>query len=194
VREKNLILGLVGAYMVDALEPEIAKLVITSRGLEPTRQLRFALRTAIRGARVRSAGFKGIFILEAAGEVFDLARLVYDECSQRIGHVTAVLATVGSREEPIKEAAVRIAVAQIGSEESFSFRLHKRGAHGLERDTSTLEREIGGAIWSALEGKYNKKPKVNLKSPDVTVVVEVLGPIAAIGISRRVWRESAQAA
>lgn len=180
--------------MVDALEPEIAKLVITSRGLEPTRQLRFALRTAIRGARVRSAGFKGIFILEAAGEVFDLARLVYDECSQRIGHVTAVLATVGSREEPIKEAAVRIAVAQIGSEESFSFRLHKRGAHGLERDTSTLEREIGGAIWSALEGKYNKKPKVNLKSPDVTVVVEVLGPIAAIGISRRVWRESAQAA
>lgn len=194
MREKNLILGLVGAYMVDALEPEIAKLVITSRGLEPTRQLRFALRTAIRGARVRSAGFKGIFILEAAGEVFDLARLVYDECSQRIGHVTAVLATVGSREEPIKEAAVRIAVAQIGSEESFSFRLHKRGAHGLERDTSTLEREIGGAIWSALEGKYNKKPKVNLKSPDVTVVVEVLGPIAAIGISRRVWRESAQAA
>ena len=175
--------------MVDALQPEIAKLVITSRGLEPARQLRFALRTAIRGARVRSAGFRGIFILEAAGEVFDLARLVYDECSQRIGHLTGVLATVESREEPIKEAAVRIAVAQIGSEESFSFRLHKRGVHGLEQDTSKLEREIGGAIWSALEGKYNKKPKVNLKSPNITVVAEVLGPIAAVGISRRAWRE-----
>ena len=31
---------------------------------------------------------------------------------------------------------MRIAVAQIGSEESFFFRLHKRGAHGLEQDTS----------------------------------------------------------
>jgi tRNA(Ser,Leu) C12 N-acetylase TAN1 len=66
---------------------------------------------------------------------------------------------------------------------------HKRGAHGLERDTSILEEEIGGAIWSALEGKYNKKPKVNLKNPDVTVIAEILGPTAAIGISRRAWRE-----
>ena len=174
--------------MAEEVHREIGKLLVTSRGLEPARHLRFALRTAISGAHVRSAGFRGIFVLEAGGEVSELAKLVYDECSQRIGHVTAVLATVDSREEPIKDAAVRVGAAEIGPEESFCFRLHKRGAHGLEHDTSKLEQEIGGAIWTALEGKYHKKPKVSLKDPDTTVVAEVLGPITAVGISRRAWR------
>jgi tRNA(Ser,Leu) C12 N-acetylase TAN1 len=107
--------------------------------------------------------------------------------------VTAVLATVESREEPIKDAAARIGAAQIGPEESFCFRLHKRGSHGLEQDTSMLEHEIGGAIWTALEGKYKKKPKVSLKNPDVTVIAEILGPIAAVGISSRAWREQVHA-
>jgi tRNA(Ser,Leu) C12 N-acetylase TAN1 len=103
--------------------------------------------------------------------------------------MTAVLATVESNEEPIKNAATRIGTAQIGSEESFCFRLHKRGAHGLERDTSTLEQEIGGEIWTALEAKYNRKPKVSLKNPDIIVIAEILGPMAAVGISRRNWRD-----
>jgi tRNA(Ser,Leu) C12 N-acetylase TAN1 len=176
-------------HMVNAVQQENIKLIITGRGLEPARQLRFALRRAIPGARVRSAGFRGIFTLEAEGGVFELAKLVFRECSERIGHVTAVLATVDSREELIQEAAARIGAPQIGPEESFCFRLHKRGAHGLEKDTSKLEQKIGGAIWTALEAKYNKKPKVNLKNPDITVIAEVLGPIAAVGISRRAWRE-----
>lgn len=176
--------------MVEELRHEIGKLIVTSRGLEPARHLRFALRRAIPGARVRGTGFRGVLSLEATGGISDLARLVYDECSQRIGHVTGILATVESREEPIKEAAVRIGVTQVGPEESFSFRLHKRGAHGLGQDTSKLEREIGGAIWMALEGTYHKKPKVNLKDPDVTVVSEILGPTAAWhlaqGLARRI--------
>jgi hypothetical protein len=52
-----------------------------------------------------------------------------------------------------------------------------------------LEQEIGGAIWTALEDKYSMKPTVRLKNADVTVVAEVLGPITAVGISRRDWRE-----
>ncbi|MGE5058583.1 MAG: THUMP domain-containing protein [Betaproteobacteria bacterium] len=64
--------------------------------------------------------------------------------------------------------------------------------HGLKKDTSTLEREIGGAIWIALEGKYQRRPKVNLKNPDITVIAEILGPIVAIVISRREWREEVQ--
>jgi hypothetical protein len=40
----------------------------------------------------------------------------------------------------------------------------------------------------ALETKYNTKPKVDLKNPDITVIAEILGPITAIGISRREWR------
>jgi tRNA(Ser,Leu) C12 N-acetylase TAN1 len=179
--------------MPQDLQHELVKLIITSRGLEPARHLRFALRAAIPGARVRSAGFRGIFALEAGGDVCELAKVVCRECSKRIGHVTAVLETVESREDAIKEAAARIGAAQIGSEESFCFRLRKRGAHGLEQDTSKLEREIGGAIWSELEAKFEKRPKVSLKNPDITVIAEILGPIAAIGISRRAWRDETQA-
>ena len=31
-------------------------------------------------------------------------------------------------------------------------------------------------------GKYQRRPKVNLKNPDITVIAEILGPIVAIGI------------
>lgn len=175
--------------MSEEFRQEIVKLIVTSRGLEPVRHLRFALRAAIPGARVRSAGFRGILALEAEGAIFEIAKLVCRECSESIGHVTAVLATVESREEPIKDAAVRIGGEQIGPDESFCFRLHKRGAHGLEHDTLKIEQEIGGVIWTALEGKYKKRPKVSLKNPDITVIAEILGPIAAVGISRRAWRE-----
>jgi tRNA(Ser,Leu) C12 N-acetylase TAN1 len=165
------------------------KLIATSRGLEPARYFKFALRRAIPGARIRGTGFRRVFAVEAEGDPSELAKLVYDECSQSIGHLTAVLTTGESKRESIKGAAARIGAAQIGPEESFCFRLHKRGAHGLEQDTSTLEREIGGAIWTELEGKYHKKPKVSLKNPDIAVIAEILGPTAAIGISRRAWRE-----
>lgn len=144
------------------------------------------------GARVRGTGFRGILSLEAEGDPTEVAKLIYEECAQNIGHLTAVLATVESKEESIRDAAVQIGAAQIGSEESFAFRLNKRGMHGLKKDTSTLEREIGGAIWIALEGKYQRRPKVNLKNPDITVIAEILGPIVAIGISRREWREEVQ--
>jgi tRNA(Ser,Leu) C12 N-acetylase TAN1 len=173
---------------------ELAKLIVTSAGLETARETRFALRTTIPGARVKRTGLKGIFSLEAAGNVLDIAQLVCRECAQIIGHLTAVLAEVESRFEPIKEAAVRIGLEQIGPEDSFSFRLHKRGAHFLEQDTLTLEQEIGGAIWIALEEKHRAKPKVQLKNPDISVVAEVLGPVTAVGIYRRAWREPAPAA
>ena len=130
--------------------------------------------------------------LEAEGDPTEVAKLIYEECAQNIGQLTAVLATVESKEESIRDAAVQIGAAQMGSEESFAFRLNKRGMHGLKKDTSNLEREIGGAIWIALEGKYQRKPKVNLKNPDITVIAEILGPIAAIGISRREWRGAIQ--
>jgi tRNA(Ser,Leu) C12 N-acetylase TAN1 len=175
--------------MAEEPQQEIAKIIVTSAGLEPARHLRFALRRAVRGARVRGTGFRGIFALEAAGDAAEVAKLIWRGCAQSIGHVTAVLATVESRLEPIQDAAVRIAGEEIGPEESFCFRLHKRGAHGLEQDTSTLEQEIGGAIWTALERRHGKKPRVNLKNPDVKVIAEILGPEAAVGIWRRAWRE-----
>jgi tRNA(Ser,Leu) C12 N-acetylase TAN1 len=147
------------------------------------------LRAAIPGARVRGTGFRGVLTLEAGGAIAELAKIIWRDCSDKVGHVTAVLATVESKEEPIKDAAARIGAEQIGCGESFCFRLHKRGAHGLERDTSSLEQEIGGEIWTALEAKYRKKPKVSLKKPDITVIAEILGLTAAVGISRKDWRD-----
>jgi tRNA(Ser,Leu) C12 N-acetylase TAN1 len=179
--------------MPEELQKEIVKFIVTNRGLEPVRYLRSALRAAIHGARVRGTGFRGVLTLEAGGEIAELAKLIWRDCSESIGHVTAVLATVESKEEPIRDAAARIGAEQIGSGESFCFRLHKRGAHGLERETSRLEQEIGGEIWTALEGKYHKRPKVNLKNPDIAVIAEIVGPTAAVGISRRDWREQAHA-
>ena len=177
--------------MAEDISNEIAKLIITSAGIETERSTRGALKAAVPGARIRRTGFKNIFSLEAAGDVCELAKLVCRECSHWIGHATAVLEEVESRFEPIKEAAVRIAREQIGPEENFCFRVHKRGAHYLERDTSTIEREIGGAIWTTLEEEQGAKPSVKLKNPDAAVVAEVLGPITAVGISRRAWREHA---
>lgn len=175
--------------MENSLQDETIKLIVTSRGLEPTRYVRSALKHAIPGARVRGTGFRGIFALEAEGDAAELAKLIWRECGEQIGHVTAVLAVVESEEEAITEASERIGATQIGAEESFSFRLHKRGIHGLEKDTSALEPDIGAAIWRELEAKHHKKPRVNLNNPDVTVVAEILGPVAEIGICRRVWRE-----
>jgi tRNA(Ser,Leu) C12 N-acetylase TAN1 len=142
------------------------------------------------GARVRSSGFRGVFAVEAEGDPVELATFVWDECAEKVGHVTAVLAMVESTREAIKDAACRFGAEQIGPQESFCFRVHKRGAHRLEQDTSELEREIGAAIWTALEEKYRKTPRVNLKNPDITVIAEILGPLAAIGIARRSWRGS----
>jgi tRNA(Ser,Leu) C12 N-acetylase TAN1 len=84
---------------------------------------------------------------------------------------------------------VRVGRNQIDKEESFCFRIHKRGAHYLEQDTLTLEQEIGSAIWIALEEKHGARPRVRLKDPDIVIVAEVLGPITAVGISRRSWRD-----
>lgn len=180
--------------MAADLQQENVKLIVTSRGIEPSRHVRSALRHAIPEARVRGTGFRGVFALAAAGDAAELAKLLWSECAQSIGHVTAVLAMVESRDEAIQEAAARIATAEIGREESFCFRLHKRGAHGLKKETSKLEPEIGAAIWAALEAKYNKKPKVSLNDPDITLVAEILGPLAWVGFSRKSWRQSAQAA
>jgi tRNA(Ser,Leu) C12 N-acetylase TAN1 len=179
--------------MAEDTRPEIAKLIVTSAGLERARDTRFALKTSIPTARVRRTGLKGIFSLEAEGDVIELAKLICRECWQHIGHATAVLVEVESRFEPIKEAALRVGREQIGKEESFCFRIHKRGAHFLEHDTLTIEQEIGGAIWIALEEKHGAKPIVRLKNPDIAVVAEVLGPITAVGISRKAWREQISA-
>ena len=174
----------------ESLSRGTAKLIVTSRELYAIRQTIAALRATVTGARIRRAGFRGIFILEAEGDALELAKRVNQECFQSIGRATAVLAEVQSTLEPIKEAAVKIGTEQIDEDEKFCFRLHKRGSHLLEQETPKLEYEIGGAIWVALQQKFGKRPNVDLKNPDITVVAEVLGPNTAVGILRKAWRVS----
>jgi tRNA(Ser,Leu) C12 N-acetylase TAN1 len=175
------------------LKPEvpIAKLIVTSQDLYVAWQTVAALKAAAPGGRVRRAGFRGIFILEAEGDALELSKRINQECFQSIGRAVPLLVEVQSTLEAIKEAAVKIGAEQIGEDEKFCFRLHKRGSHWLEQETPKLEYEIGGAIWTALQQKYGKKPNVDLKNPDITVVAEVLGQNTAVGILRKAWRAGA---
>jgi tRNA(Ser,Leu) C12 N-acetylase TAN1 len=166
----------------------IVKLIVTGRWPHVARQIKSELRKAIPGAHIRSAGFRSVFILEAAGDVLELAQRINRDCAEDIGHATPALAEVESKPGAIKDAAVKIGTTLIGQEESLCFRIIKRGPHGLEKDTPKLEDEIGRAISEALQLKNGKKPMVDLDEPDVTVVAEVLGPVTMVGVLRRDWR------
>lgn len=166
----------------------MAKLVVTSRDLTTLKKTRSALRRAIPGASIRGVGLRAIVLVEAEGSALELAEKVNRECWSSIGRAVAVLSEVESSFNPVKEAAVKAGMEYIGQEESFCFRLHKRGSHGLVEDTPKLEYEIGGDIWEVLEKKYGKKPKVDLRNPDVAVIAEVLGPQTAVGVLRKNWR------
>ncbi len=111
------------------------KLIVTGRWPHVARQIKSELRKAIPGAHIRSAGFRSVFILEAAGDVMELAQRINRDCVEDIGHATPALAEVESKPDAIKDAAVKIGTTQIGQEESLCFRIFKRGLHGLEKDT-----------------------------------------------------------
>jgi tRNA(Ser,Leu) C12 N-acetylase TAN1 len=152
---------------------------------------RAALRDAVFPARVTRPGFRSVFVVEAEGKAPALAEQIYRGCHRLIGRATAVLAEVESKPQSIKDAAVKIGTDEIGPDESFCFRLAKRGLHSLQEDTPKLEHEIGSAINSALESKLGKKPHVSLENPDITINAEVLGPITLLGIVRRQWQSLA---
>jgi tRNA(Ser,Leu) C12 N-acetylase TAN1 len=172
----------------DMSEDRRARLVITGRTLFSARQARRVLGPVVPRSRTRSTQFKSVFTLDAEGDPRSLAEAVALQCSRRIGHVTAVLEEVASREECVREAALRVALKEVHEGESFCFRLHKRGSHWLERDTREIEAEVGGAIAEALEEELRRKPTVDLTNPDVTVVAEVLGPTTGVGVFRNSWR------
>jgi tRNA(Ser,Leu) C12 N-acetylase TAN1 len=165
----------------------MGKLIVTSKELHTVRKTIIALRRFMSDARIWRTKFRGIIALEAQGDAQELASRVIRDCHRFIGHVTAVLPEVESAPDAVKEAAIRIGAAQIGQDESFAFRINKRGSHRLEESTPDLERDIGGAIWNVLHEKYGKEPNVNLRTPDVAVIAEVLGTTTAIGVARRIW-------
>jgi tRNA(Ser,Leu) C12 N-acetylase TAN1 len=167
----------------------MGKLIVTSKEFQTMRKTITTLKRSIVDARVWRTKFRAIITLEAQGNAQELERRVIRERFRFIGHVTAVLAEVESARDAVKEAAVRIGTGQIGRDEFYAFRVNKRGSHGLADDTPDLERNIGGDIWNALDEKYGKEPYVNLRTPAVAAIAEVLGQTTAVGVARRIWYE-----
>lgn len=163
------------------------KILVTARDLLSARKTRGALRALFPDARILKTAFKGIFLMEAEGEPTSVIARIYQELSEEVGHVTLVCREVESSMDPVRDACVAVGLEHVRVGESFCFRVHKRGDHNLPTDTPSIEREIGGAIFEALEKRDGVRPKVNLRSPDVMVVAEVMGRSAAVGIVRKEW-------
>ncbi|KXB00386.1 hypothetical protein AKJ35_00310 [candidate division MSBL1 archaeon SCGC-AAA833F18] len=165
----------------------MAKLIVTSRGLEAAPQTLRVIKDAFPDAEVGRTGFRGVITMDAEGYALKLAEHVYQECFVDIGRAVAIFSEVESTREEVEEAAVRIGEENIERGESFCFRLYKRGSHQFEKDTPELEEKIGGAIWEVLEGKHGEEPEVDLETPSVTIDAEVLGSKTAVGVLRREW-------
>jgi tRNA(Ser,Leu) C12 N-acetylase TAN1 len=171
------------------------RLLVTARDLWRTRRTVRALRQAAPGARVLETGFRGIFLVEAdGGDPLELARHVSRAAASRIGRVMAVQGEVVSGPEPVEGAVVAVARRHVGLRDTFCFRLHKRGIHGMAEDSRLLESRIGGAIWEALRERDGTVPRVDLTDPDVTISAELLGPRTYVCIRRRDWRSAQESA
>jgi tRNA(Ser,Leu) C12 N-acetylase TAN1 len=167
------------------------RVIVTARSALEQRQTRQALRRAIPGSKVQSSGFTNVFVLEAPGDALAIAQQLTQQCADRTGHATAVIAEAVSEPARLREAVVRVGLAHVKRDETFCFRLRKRGAHLLQAPTPEIEVDIGTALWLALEERDGTRPGVELRDPDVLVLAEVLGPMTAVGIVRKAWREAA---
>ncbi|MDI6856547.1 MAG: THUMP domain-containing protein [Candidatus Thermoplasmatota archaeon] len=163
----------------------MGKLIVTARDLYREGSLKNALREI--GLEPKSTGFRSVVEVESDRDIFEVAHEVARKYPYDIGRVVAVFEEVESEEGIIKERAVFHALEQIKENESFCFRVHKRGKHKIEKPTPEFEYDVGGTIYEELEKKYNKKPAVNLKNPDIAIVAEVLGPKTLLGIYRKSW-------
>jgi len=176
-------------------KPPPGRLLVTARGLRRTRKAARALLRAVPDARVLDTGFRGIFVLEVErGDPLELAKHVIRVAGGSIGRVLAVQVEVASDPQRVEAAAVVVARRQVGPSDSFCFRLHKRGVHGMAEESRVLERRIGGAIWEALRERDGTAPRVDLTDADVTVSAELLGPRTVVCVRRRAWRGAQESA
>jgi len=117
----------------DLSEPSpTARLLVTARGFSAGREAMRALRSTVPQALIQGTSFRGIFLVEAATQdTLALAERVIAGAGPRVGRVLAVLAEVATERPAIEEAALAVARRHLAADDSFCFRLHKRGPHGL---------------------------------------------------------------
>ncbi len=165
-------------------------MLVTCRDLYGEFQAKLCIRDAFEDSTISHTGFRAVLHVEMEGDAVALAEKTMRECFYDIGRAVPVLYEGNSTLEDLKGLAVKAALEYVGEGESFCFRLYKRGAHGLEKPTPDIEYEVGGMIHDELTKKYGKKPKVDLRSPGVTVIGEVLGSKLEVGIVRKSWGEA----
>jgi tRNA(Ser,Leu) C12 N-acetylase TAN1 len=160
------------------------KVVVTCRNYR-IQQTYQAIRRLLPRAEISKTPFRGVFLVEADGDPIEVAREL-NRCAS-VGRAVPVLAEAESNPEAVKKAAICVS-EWIKKGESFSFRLHKRGSHQLDKPTPELEREIGAELRKAIKERIGAEPEVELEKPDVEISAEVLGPLTYVGILRSNWR------
>lgn len=169
---------------------ETARVLVTG-GRAPAEWLTTAaLREAVPDAEITRTDFHAVYLVERPGDSEQLSRDLARQCADDVGHLTALLSRVDTESAAIRDGAVDVALEHVQKGDSFAFRINKRGARMLDRDTPELEEEIGAAIWEALERGHGEEPEVDLESPDVRVAAEVFGPKTWIGVWRQAWASS----
>lgn len=162
-------------------------LLFTGHGFGGRDRLFEALRECVPEGWARPTGLGGIFVLEAEGDMLELAERIYRDCPEHVARLVSVFAAVDSEVSLIKEAATSVARNHVGVDESFVFRIHKHGSEELGDDIQGVERDIGETIAAALRERRGVEPEVDLEKADVTISAELLGPITFLGVYRRAW-------
>ncbi len=163
------------------------KLLVTSRSPVSLKHTVLAIKRVMPRAEVRKTNFRGVYLVEAEGDPFELAMELSRYKS--VGRVVVLLEETASDLESIKRAALRVSDL-LKKGESFCFRLRKRGAHDIMPPTPEVEREVGALLVERLKARFGIPPEVELERPDVVICAEILGGKAFVGISRPGWRRS----
>jgi tRNA(Ser,Leu) C12 N-acetylase TAN1 len=165
----------------------MAKLIVTALGLFEENSAKRALKNILPDVRVKSTGFRGVLLAEVNGDAVQLAEQLSRKKASDIGRIVPVIREVESEFESIKENAIKIALEHIAKNESFCFRIHKRGRHNIKMPTPQIEERIGREIHLALEEKFGRKTEVDLEKPDIIILAEVLGKRTMVGIIKNDW-------
>ncbi|ASJ10614.1 RNA-binding protein [Thermococcus sp. P6] len=132
------------------------------------------LEWALEKVRVRGTDWKGVLLAETPLERDEALKRLKDFETQAIQRVVPLERLVPAKGDEIERAVLEVAGRIRGT---FAVRVRVRG----NRRLSGRELEVG--LGSLIVDRYGLK--VNLSDPDYTVVVEVLGRKAGIGVLRR---------
>ncbi len=132
------------------------------------------LEWALGSVRVKGTDWRGVLIAEtplSKGEALERLRNFETQAIQRVVPIDEL---VPARWEEIEEAAMRLAEKIEGT---FAVRAKVRGNKGLS------QRELEIKLGSLIVERFGYA--VNLSDPDYTLVIEVLGKRAGLGLLKR---------